>query len=315
VADPAESVRLIDPRRVLPNPENPRLIFRQEELDALADSIRHQGILVPLTLYPDGKGFKILDGERRWRCSIKLALPAVPAILVGKPDKMTNLMMMFAIHHRRDEWDPLPTAEKLKVLEQLYATRYGKSPTERELAELASLKVGEVRRFKKLLALPDSYRQMLMEELQKPRSEQKITVDHVLEARAGALALRKRDILHNDKEEDALREAIIDKFRTGVIDNTVAPRKLAKVARAVERGDVSLEIARAAVLKVKNVKSYSIDAAFDDTAADQDEQHAAEILSVRLREKLEGFVGRRLRLGDSLMVSLQQLSKVLTKVK
>ncbi|MDQ0011543.1 ParB/RepB/Spo0J family partition protein [Luteibacter jiangsuensis] len=311
----AESVRLIDPRRILPNPENPRLIFRQEELDALAESIRRQGILVPLTLYPDGKGFKILDGERRWRCAIKLALTSVPAILVSKPDKMTNLMMMFAIHHRRDEWDPLPTAEKLKVLEQLYAKRYGKAPSERELAELASLKVGEVRRFKKLLALPESYRQMLMLELQKPRADQKITVDHVLEARAGALALRKRDILHNDKEEDSLRTAIIEKFRTGVIDNTVAPRKLAKIARAVERGDVALDVARAAVLKLKNVKTYSIDTTFEDTAADQDEQHAAEILSSRLQEKIESFVKRRLVLAPPLLSSLRQLSKVLAKVK
>jgi hypothetical protein len=201
------------------------------------------------------------------------------------------------------------------VLEQLYAKRYGKPPTERELAELASLKVGEVRRFKKLLKLPESYRQMLMEELQKPRSEQKITVDHVLEARAGAFALRKRNILHSDKEEDSLREAIIEKFRTGVIDNTVAPRKLAKVARAVDRGDVPLEVARAAVLRIKNVKTYSIDAAFEDTAADQDEQHAAEILSSRLREKIETFTKRHLVLSEPLLLSLRQLSKALAKVR
>ena len=311
----AESVRLIDPRQIEPNPENPRLIFRQEELDALADSIRRQGILVPLTLYADGKGYKILDGERRWRCSIKLALSTVPAILVDKPDRMTNLMMMFAIHHRRDEWDPLPTAEKLRVLEQLYAQRYGKVVTERELAELASLKVGEVRRLKKLLALPQSYRDMLMQELQKPRSEQKITVDHVLEAQAGASALRKRGVLHSDKEEDDLRESIIEKFRSGIIDNTVAPRKLAKVARAVERGDIPVEVARSAALKVKNLKGYSIDSAFEESAADQDEQHAAEILATRLAEKLESLVERKGRMVASLRGSLERLAKVMARAK
>ncbi|MBN6104700.1 ParB/RepB/Spo0J family partition protein [Xanthomonas sp. CFBP 8703] len=311
----AESVRLISPRLIEPNPENPRLIFRQEELDALAESIKRQGILVPLTLYADGKGYKILDGERRWRCSIKLALENVPAILVDKPDRMTNLMMMFAIHHRRDEWDPLPTAEKLAVLEKLYMQRYGKAVTERELAELASLKVGEVRRLKKLLALPESYREMLMAELQKPRSEQKITVDHVLEAQAGASALRKRGVLHNEKEEDSLRESIIEKFRTGVIDNTVAPRKLAKVARAVERGDIPLDVARSAALKVKNVKSYSIDAAFEDSAASQDEQHAAEMLANRLIEKIESLLARSTVINSSLRSSLARLHKAMAKVK
>lgn len=311
----AESVRLINPRQIEPNPENPRLIFRQEELDALADSIRRQGILVPLTLYADGNGYKILDGERRWRCSIKLGLASVPAILVKKPDRMTNLMMMFAIHHRRDEWDPLPTAEKLRVLEELYKDRYGKPVTERELAELASLKIGEVRRLKKLLALPQSYRDMLMAELKKPRPEQKITVDHVLEAQAAASALRKRGVLHSEKEEDSLRESIIEKFRTGVIDNTVAPRKLAKVARAVERGDISVDVARAAALKVKNVKSYSIESAFEDSAADQDEQHAAEIMADRLTEKLDGLARRKSSAGPSLADSLKRLSKAIAKVK
>ena len=311
----AESVRLISPRLIEPNPENPRLIFRQEELDALADSIRRQGILVPLTLYADGDGYKILDGERRWRCAIKLGLASLPAILVKKPDRMTNLMMMFAIHHRRDEWDPLPTAEKLRVLEELYKDRYGKQVTERELAELASLKIGEVRRLKKLLALPQSYRDMLMKELKKPRSEQKITVDHVLEAQAAASALRKRGVLHSEKEEDSLRESIIEKFRTGVIDNTVAPRKLAKVARAVERGDISIDIARAAALKVKNVKSYSIESAFEDSAADQDEQHAAEILADRLTEKLERLGKRRSSANQSLADALKRLSKAIAKVK
>lgn len=311
----AESVRLINPRQIEPNPENPRLIFRQEELDALTDSIKRQGILVPLTLYADGGGYKILDGERRWRCALKLGLANVPATLVKKPDRMTNLMMMFAIHHRRDEWDPLPTAEKLRVLEELYKERYGKPVTERELAELASLKVGEVRRLKKLLALPQSYRDMLMDELKKPRSEQKITVDHVLEAQAAASALRKRGVLHSEKEEDSLRESIIEKFRTGVIDNTVAPRKLAKVARAVERGDISVDVARAAALKVKNVKSYSIESAFEDSAADQDEQHAAEVLADRLTEKLEGLGRRRSSVGGSLLGALKRLSKAIAKVK
>lgn len=182
----AESVRLVDPRRIDRNPENPRLVFRQDELDALADSIERQGILVPLTLYEDGKKYRILDGERRWRCALKLGMPQVPAILVGKPDRMTNLMMMFAIHHRRNEWDPLPTAQKLKVLDELYEKRYGRKPRERELAELASLKIGEVRRLKKLLGLPEEYLHLLLQELEKPRSEQNLTVDQVLESSVAA---------------------------------------------------------------------------------------------------------------------------------
>lgn len=238
----AESIATLETRLIKANPENPRLIFHQEELEALQESIEKQGILVPLTVYVEKSNYIILDGERRWRCAIKLGLSVVPAIVQPKPAPLQNLMMMFAIHHRRNEWDPLPTALKLQRLEELYVKKYEARPTEKQLAEIASLTRGEVRRYKKLLSLPESYIKMLMEELMKPRSQQILTVDHVLEATAAASSLRKRGVV-DDVGENVLRSSIVDKFKSGVIDSTVAPRKLARLARAVEREEVSLKVA------------------------------------------------------------------------
>lgn len=308
----AESVRLVDPRKVDRNPENPRLVFRQDELDALADSIERQGILVPLTLYEEGKKYRILDGERRWRCALKLGMPQIPAILVDKPDRMTNLMMMFAIHHRRNEWDPLPTAQKLKVLDELYEKRYGRKPKERELAELASLKIGEVRRLKKLLGLPEEYRDLLMSELEKPRTEQQLTVDQVLESSVAAQALRKKDVISEAEEAD-LRMALVNKFRSGVIDNTVAPRMVSKIARAVQRGDVTTQRARKAALRLINDRTYKVEQAFQDTAADKDREHAIEMLAQRLLERLEEAESDGFQLGQTSLNVFRKLRAVLRK--
>ena len=65
--DVADDQTLVDPRRVFPNPENPRLVFREDELFGLQESISLQGILVPLSVYRDRTRYVILDGERRWR--------------------------------------------------------------------------------------------------------------------------------------------------------------------------------------------------------------------------------------------------------
>lgn len=132
-------LKLVDPKKIKRNPENPRLIFRVEELKALEESISQQGILVPLTLYQNGRELVLLDGERRWRCAIKLGMATVPVIQQPKPDKLQNIMMMFAIHNARKDWDPLPTAYKLRDLENLFQKRHGRQPKESELAELASL--------------------------------------------------------------------------------------------------------------------------------------------------------------------------------
>ena len=308
-----QAVEAVDPQRLQRNPENPRLIFRAEELDALQESIRTQGILVPLTVYRDGRKLVILDGERRWRCAVKLGLHRVPVIVQPKPDRLRNIMMMFAIHNARKDWDPLPTAYKLKELEDEFTQRQGRAPREAELAEIASLSRGEVRRLKKLLALPPEYREELMAELEKPRSEQVLTVDHVLETTRGVAALRNRGVIE-EVEEDELRRAVIEKFREGVINNTVAPRQLARIARAVEREEVSVSTARTVAHKLIREPRYSIDQAFRDSAAQADFDHAVEQLVDRLMNRLDHYSRDGYAIGDQLRSQLVELKALIETV-
>lgn len=308
-----ETVRLVSPDKLHKNPENPRLIFRQEELDALEASIAKQGILVPLTVYSDGSRFVLLDGERRWRCSLKLGLSTVPVIVQPKPDRLTNIMMMFAIHNARKDWDPLPTALKLEELEREFQRRHKRSPSESEIAGLASLTRGEVRRLKKLLGLPIEYREMLLKELEKPRHNQEITVDHVLETTKGVEALRKSGVIVAS-EEDALRREILAKFRTKVIDSTVAPRLLARMARAVSRQEVPISVARASVKKLRTGAKYSITDAFKESVESADFDHSVEQLSDRLTEKLQEHIKRRYEASPTLRNSLEKLQHVVDRV-
>lgn len=308
-----EQVLVVETRNVTPNPENPRLIFHQEELDALQESIAQRGILVPLTVYRDGKKFTILDGERRWRCALKLGFPKVPVIVTPKPDRLTNLMMMFAIHHRRNEWDPLPTALKLRDLEELYAGIHGSAPNEKQLAELASLTRGEVRRYKKLLSLPQSYIDLLLAELGKPRSQQKITVDHVLEATAAATALVKSGVL-SDEAEDRFRWAVIDKFKLGVIKSTVDPRLFSRVARAVVRGEIDRRSARKEIARFISNKRYDARELYDSLVGDSETLHSAEQSVQRTITRLEVFADGGVMPSESLLIELKSLQRLIRRV-
>jgi ParB/RepB/Spo0J family partition protein len=309
----AETIQLISPKRLHPNPENPRLVFREGDLLELEESIAEQGILVPLTVFQDGRQFVLLDGERRWRCATKLGLDTVPAVIQPKPDRLQNIMMMFAIHNTRRDWDPLPTAYKLQELEKEFSERHDRIPTEKELAGLASITRGEVRRLRNLLSLPEKYRKQLLRELEKPQSEQVLTVDHVLEATRGAAALRKREVI-DSKDEDRLRQAIIDKFRTKVIDNTVAPRQLARIARGVEREEVSLPTARRVTRRLIEEPNYSINDAFTGSVEQADFEHGTEQLADRLIGRLLEHRDREYVAGDSLGASLATLRRLLDSI-
>lgn len=310
----ADSIRLVSPDLISVNPDNPRLIFRAEELQSLEDSIAQQGILVPLTVYEDSKQkLIILDGERRWRCARRLGLTNVPVIVQPEPTRMQNVMMMFAIHYARKEWDPLPTAYKLRQLEEMYLSNEGRRPNELELAQLASMSRGEVRRLKNILALPQRYLDDLLVEAEKPRSEQSITVDHVLESRRGAEALRKQGVI-NEQEAVELTDTLVNKFKAQVLRSTVEPRQLARLARAVGRDEVSAVSAKQVVERLTAEPLYTVDEAYNDSVADIDTQHALELQANRFAESIGKFFAGGSNVQDGLRQGLKDLRNALNKL-
>ena len=58
---------------------NPRSDFADEQMAELVESVKQHGIISPLTLAPDGDGFVIVAGERRYRAAKQAKLKEVPA--------------------------------------------------------------------------------------------------------------------------------------------------------------------------------------------------------------------------------------------
>lgn len=309
----AENVQLLDPSRIDANEENPRLIFREDELEALQKSISDQGILVPLTVFSDGRRFTLLDGERRWRCALKLGLPKVPVIIQPKPERLQNIMMMFAIHKTRNDWDPLPTARKLRELEQELEKRTGRVPTIDAVAAAASMLRGEVLRYRRIQKMPERFQRELMKELEKPRSEQILTVDHVLETVKGVEALEKRGVIERS-ESNKLMDAIVRKFKRQIIKKTVSPRLLPKIARADERRELTRSKTKQVVSRLINDIDYTIDDAYADSAAHIDFEHTAEQLAARLGARLSELVEDGDEIGDELRNALEILSKTISRL-
>ena len=124
------------------DPNNPRERFPQEEMDRLAESIDQVGILVPVVVYPEDGGFRLLDGERRWRCAATLGLEYIPAVIVDPPDEAERLKQMFNIHLVREQWQDIPTALALKKL--MDATGVS---TSQELSEMTGISSQQVNRY------------------------------------------------------------------------------------------------------------------------------------------------------------------------
>jgi ParB/RepB/Spo0J family partition protein len=248
-------LREIAPENIRRNPDNPRLFFRDEEMDTLTASIRRYGIQVPITVYAERGHYVLIDGERRWRCAKKLNLARIPAMIQEKPSPLNNLLLMFNIHALREQWDYLTIARKLPDVISLFVKdNDGREPTESELSELTGLTRGQIRRCRFLLDLPRNYRTMLERELSLPKQLQKLSEDFFIEMERALKTVQHR-LPDAITDLDQARDALIGKFRGGIIGNITDFRMLSKIATSINNIGVKEAKAKKALRDIFNPKS------------------------------------------------------------
>jgi ParB/RepB/Spo0J family partition protein len=252
--------------RIQPNPDNPRLTFRQAELEELQESIRRYGVQVPVTVFKRGGMYVLIDGERRWRCASKLNLKTIPALVQGEPGPLENLLLMFNIHALREQWDPLTIALKLPRVVTLLQGKLGRNPTEIDLAQHTGLSRGAIRRARLLLNLPKKYQEQLLEDLKKPKSKHTLSEDLFLEMEK-SLKTVTRVMPRVAPDLNKARDALLAKYRNGAIESVIDFRKVAKIARAdVVGADASA--AEQAIVRLLREPTYTIKQAWDDTVSE-----------------------------------------------
>ena len=103
-ATPEDSaLKMLPLHRVEPNPEQPRQDFDEEELAALAESIRLHGIIQPLTVRKLASGYyQIIAGERRWRACRMAGLSEVPAVVIQADDRKAKELALIENLQRQD---------------------------------------------------------------------------------------------------------------------------------------------------------------------------------------------------------------------
>jgi ParB family chromosome partitioning protein len=144
-------IRLSD---IEPNPRQPRQDFEPVALEELAQSIRENGIITPITLRKTGDTYQIIAGERRWRASRLAGLTEIPAIVLDV-DENTAYALALIENLQREDLNPMEEAEGYRRLTQELGLTQ----------EQAALRVGRSRpavaNALRLLSLPKSVEALL----------------------------------------------------------------------------------------------------------------------------------------------------------
>lgn len=116
------------------NPRQPRVHFKEEDLNDLAASIREHGVIQPLIVSPKGDGtFILIAGERRWQASQRAGLTKVP-VVTRQANNQELLELALIENVQRADLNPMEEAEAYHQLaedfglsHEMIAKRVGKS--------------------------------------------------------------------------------------------------------------------------------------------------------------------------------------------
>lgn len=147
---------LVDIELIHPNPNQPRTHFNDVELNELSDSIAEHGVLQPLLVRKDGKGYEIIAGERRYQASKIAGLKEIPVIIKDVDDqKMLEIALIENL--QRSDLNPIEEARGYKQLIK------SSGMTQEALSKAVSKSRSAITNSLRLLDLPEQVQQHLFD--------------------------------------------------------------------------------------------------------------------------------------------------------
>ena len=141
------------------NPYQPRMNFREEKLEELANSIKKNGIIQPIAVRPSksekGK-FEIVAGERRWIAAQRAGLHEIPVVILELSD-VESLEVAIVENIQRDDLNPIEEARGYKRLNEEFEYDH------ESISKLMSKSRSHISNTLRLLTLPKDIVGMLEE--------------------------------------------------------------------------------------------------------------------------------------------------------
>jgi ParB family chromosome partitioning protein len=156
--EPAETVptaggsmlRMLALANIKPLPGNPRKHFDETALDELAASIATRGVIQPIIVrpHPEGSGYQLVAGERRWRAAQRARLHEIPALVRDLSER--EVMALALIENlQREDLSPVEEARAYHRLSEQ------EGMIQIDIAKMVEKSRSHVANMMRLMTLPD----------------------------------------------------------------------------------------------------------------------------------------------------------------
>jgi len=151
VDSPPKEIKLSE---IKPNPHQPRKSFSQDSLQELSKTIQTHGVIQPIVVRKEEKGYTLVSGERRFRAAELAGFQKIPAIVRNyNEDQMREIALVENL--QREDLNPIEEALAYQTLMEKNSLKVT------ELAERVGKNRTTIYNMIRLLGLPDSVLQML----------------------------------------------------------------------------------------------------------------------------------------------------------
>ena len=154
----AKQIQFISISRLDRNPDQPRKMFNEKDLEELTTSIAQKGVLQPILVRPippsqrsksdNAKAdYQIVAGERRWQASLKAGLDAMPLLICDLSDQEV-LEIGVVENVQRADLNPMEEARAYRAL----MTDFGR--TQQDVSEAIGKSRSHIANLLRMLDLP-----------------------------------------------------------------------------------------------------------------------------------------------------------------
>lgn len=135
---------------IKPLPGNPRKYFDEAALSELAASISSRGVIQPIIVrpHPNGEGYQLVAGERRWRAAQKARLHEIPALVRDLTDREVTALALIE-NLQREDLSPVEEARAYHRLSE------DEGMIQVDIAKMVEKSRSHVANMMRLVTLPD----------------------------------------------------------------------------------------------------------------------------------------------------------------
>ncbi len=130
------------------NQYQPRTSFDEKKLKELSESIKKHGVIQPILLRQEGKGYELIAGERRLRASKLAGLKKIPAV-VAKISNLQSLEIAILENVQREDLNPLEVSKGYQRLKEEFGY------TQEQVAKSVGKPRSSIANSLRLLSLPE----------------------------------------------------------------------------------------------------------------------------------------------------------------